>query len=253
MPRLKIISFILFFVLATQLYGQDVNTTINQARSLESSMNDEAAVSKYKEALQLQPGNIYAICKVSELSTRIASRSDADQQKQHNYFGIAKTYAKSAIQLAPQNSESNFVMALVMGRDALSGSGKEKIEAVKKLKQYADLSIKYDPNNFKAWYVLGKWYYEVSALNYFERTAVKIFFGALPKAEITDAISCFEKSKSINPGFILNYLALAKAYKKQDEIATAKQNLSSMISLPDQTADDAKLKNEGRDLLRKWN
>ncbi|MEP7253559.1 MAG: hypothetical protein ABI683_14305 [Ginsengibacter sp.] len=246
-------SFILFFVLSTQLYGQDVNTFINQAKFLESTMNDEAAVAKYLEALQLQPGNIYAVCKVSELSTRVGSRSDGNKRKQDNYFNTAKTYAQAAIKLAPQNSESNFVMALVMGRDALSGSGKEKIEAVKKLKNYADLSIKYDPGNFKAWYVLGKWYYEVSALNYFERTAVKVFFGALPRAEITDAISCFEKSKSINPGFILNYLALAKAYKKQDEIATAKQNLSSMISLPDQTADDAKLKNEGRDLLKKWN
>jgi tetratricopeptide (TPR) repeat protein len=140
-----------------------------------------------------------------------------------------------------------------MGRDAMNKSGKEKIDAVKDIKKYADLAIKYDSRNYKAWYVLGKWYYEINALNYFERTAVKLFFGALAPAHIDDAIHCFEKTKSINPGFVLNYLSLAKAYKKKDEEANAKQSLIAMLALPDKTQDDERIKNEGRDLLKKWN
>ncbi len=233
--------------------AQDINFYISQAGQYEAAMNDEEAIVKYKEALKIQPNNIFAICKASELCSRIGARFQNNEARQADYFSAARTYAQTALKLDPLNSESNFVMALVMGREAIIKGGKEKIMAVKDVKNYADLSIKYDPNNFKAWYVLGKWYYEVSALNYFERIAVKIFFGALPKAEIGDAIACFEKSKSINPGFVLNYLTLAKAYKRKDEKALARQNLAFAISLPEQTQDDAKIKSEARELLKKWN
>lgn len=250
---MKIFFFTSLIFLSQFLRAQDVNSYINLAEQYENAMNDEQAIIKYKEALKIQPNNIYAICKASELCNRIGARFKNDKAKQADYFAASKTYARAALKIDPLNSESNFVMALVMGREAIIKGGKEKIMAVKDVKNYADLSIKYNPNNFKAWYVLGKWYYEVSALNYFERTAVKIFFGALPKADIDDAIACFEKVKSINPAFALNYLSLAKAYKRKDESSVAKQNLSIMISLPEQTQDDAKIKSEGRELLRKWN
>ncbi len=250
---MKIIILVSLLFFSCLIYAQDINSYISQAGQYESAMNDEQAVVKYKEALKIQPNNIFAICKASELCSRIGARLKNDKAKQADYFAAARTYAQTALKLEPLNSESNFVMALVTGREAIIKGGKEKIMAVKEVKNYADLSIKYNPNNFKAWYILGKWYYEVSGLNYFERTAVRMFFGALPKAEIDDAIACFEKSKSINPGFVLNYLSLAKAYKKKDEEPKAKQNLASMISLPEQTQDDAKIKSEGRELLKKWN
>jgi tetratricopeptide (TPR) repeat protein len=250
---MKIIILVSLLFFSCLISAQDINSYITQAGQYESAMNDEQAVVKYKDALKIQPNNIFAICKASELCSRIGARFKDDKAKQADYFAAARTYAQTALKLEPLNSESNFVMALVTGREAIIKGGKEKIMAVKEVKNYADLSIKYNPNNFKAWYILGKWYYEVSGLNYFERTAVRVFFGALPKAEIDDAIACFEKSKSINPGFVLNYLSLAKAYKKKDKEPKAKQNLASMISLPEQTQDDAKIKSEGRELLKKWN
>lgn len=250
---MKIIIFFSLLIHSHLLIAQGVSSYINQARQYEAAMNDELAFVKYKEALKIQPDNIYAICKASELCSRIGARFKNDNVKQADYFSAAKTYAQTALQLEPLNSESNFVMALVKGREAIIKGGKEKIMAVKDVKNYADLSIKYNPKNFKAWYILGKWYYEVSSLNYFERTAVKIVFGALPKAGISDAIACFEKSKSINPGFVLNYLSLAKAYKKKDEEPIARKNLALMIALPEQTQDDARIKSEGRALLKKWN
>ncbi|MEP6597578.1 MAG: hypothetical protein ABJA71_16605 [Ginsengibacter sp.] len=250
---IKTIIAVLFLLASHLSFGQDVTSLIKQAEQFEASMNDALAILKYKQALKIQPDNIYVICKSSELCSRIGGRLKEDKVKQADYFAAAKIYAGTALKLAPHNSESNFVMALVMGREAMRKGGKEKIMAVKDIKNYAELSIKYNPQNYKAWYILGKWNYEVSALNYFERTAVKVFYGTLPKAGINDAIKCFEKSKTINPGFVLNYLSLAKAYKKKDEETMAKQNLAQMISLPEKTQDDAKIKSEGRELLKKWN
>ncbi len=248
------IKFLFFISLlaSSGLHAQDVNTIIKEADQLDASMNDAQAVVKYKEALKIQPTNVYTLCKCSELCSRIGGRLKDDKVKQDDYFSAAKTYARSALQLNPSSSEANFVMALVMGREAMRKGGKEKIEAVKDIKKYADLSIKYDSQNYKPWFLLGKWYYEINNLNYFERTAVKIFFGSLPPASIDDAIKCLEKSKSLNPGFIMNYLSLAKAYKKKDEENIAKQNITVMLTLPDKTQDDEKIKSEGKDLLKKW-
>lgn len=249
---MKSLFFISLCAFSGFLYGQDVSSIIKEADLLNASMNDAQAIIKYKEALKIQPSNIYALCKCSELCSRIGGRLKTDKVKQDDFYAAARIYAQSALQVNPLYSDANFVKALAMGREAMRKSGKEKIEAVKDIKKYADFAIQYDPQNYKAWYVLGKWYYEINALNYFERTAVKVFYGSLPPAGIDEAIRCFEKSKLINPGFVLNYLSLAKAYKKKDEENTAKQNLMVMFTLPDKTQDDEKIKNEGRDLLKKW-
>lgn len=249
---MKFFLFICLFGYTGFLHAQDISAILKKAELYEKSMNDAQAFSIYKEALKIQPSNIEALCKCSELSTRIAARLKDDKVKQDDYYREAKTYAQNALQVNPFYSDANFVMALVMGREAMKKDGKEKIAAVRDIKKYADLSLKYNPQNYKAWFVLGKWYYEINGLNYFERTAVKLFFGALPPASIDDAINCLEKVKSLNPSFILNYLSLAKAYKRKDEESIAKQNLMVMFNLPDKTEDDEKIKNEGRELLKKW-
>jgi len=248
----KIPFFICLLLLSGFLHAQDEKSLIKEAQDFETSMNDVSAIATYKNALKLNPSNVYLLCKCSELCSRIGGRMKDNKAQQEDFYKAAKTYAHTALQVNPQYSDANFVMALVMGTDAIRKGGKEKIEAVKDIKKYADLSLKYDPLNYKAWFVLGKWYYEINNLNYFERTAVKVFHGALPPATIEDAINCFEKVKSTNESFILNYLSLAKAYKKKDQENIAKQNLMVMFTLPDKTQDDEKIKNDGRDLLKKW-
>ncbi|MEO7119588.1 MAG: hypothetical protein ABIY62_00750 [Ginsengibacter sp.] len=248
----KIFFFTCLILFSGFLHAQNEKSLIKEAQDFETSMNDVRAIATYKDALKLDPSNVYLLCKCSELCSRIGNRLKDNKAQQDDFYQAAKTYAHTALQVNPQYSDANFVMALVMGTDALRKSGKEKIEAVKDIKKYADISVKYDPLNYKAWFILGKWYYEINNLNYFERTAVKVFYGALPPATIEDAIKCFEKVKSINESFILNYLSLAKAYKKKDEENIAKENLMVMFNLPNKTQDDEKIKSDGRELLKKW-
>jgi hypothetical protein len=50
----------------------------------------------------------------------------------------------------------------------------------------------------------------------------------------------------------MNYLSLAKAYKKDDKEDVARKNLMVMFTLPDKTSDDERIKKEGQELLKKW-
>ena len=66
------------------------------------------------------------------------------------------------------------------------------------------------------------------------------------------AIIAFEKSNSISNGFILNYLELAKAYKRNDQKNNAIASINKMLSMPNHTEDDAAIKEEGRRLLKDY-
>ena len=116
---MKIFLFFIALFSIVFLNAQDVNTLIKQGEQLESYMNDEQAIIKYKEALKLQPGNLYVICKCSELCSKIGGRNKADEKKMTDYYTAAKVYAERAIKLDQESSEANFVMAMVIGRTAM--------------------------------------------------------------------------------------------------------------------------------------
>ena len=245
--------FLIFFsvLCVFTLTAQDLAVIIKEADHLEEVPNEKAAFSKFKEALKIQPVNQYALNKCSELCSRLGKRQ-RDEKTMEEYYTAAKLYAGTALKVNPLNSESHCVMAIALGRSTLNKSGKEKIAAAKQIKQHVDAAIKNDPKNFKAWHVLGRWHYEISLLNAFERTAVKLFFGGFPPASLPQSILAFEKSQSLTGGFILNYFEMAKAYKKNDQRDKAIATLSKMLSIPNKTEDDPFIKEEGRELLREW-
>ncbi|MEO7044138.1 MAG: hypothetical protein ABI091_02440 [Ferruginibacter sp.] len=246
--------FFLFFLLTTSFYSviaQDINTVIKEANHLESIPDEKAAFEKFKEVLKIQPINLYELTKCSELCSRIGNR-EKDTKSRDNYYSAAIIYAQTALKVSPLSDDANVVMAIAVGRTVLIKSGKEKISAVKDIKRYADIALKTNPNNFKAWFILGKWNYEVSNLNMIERAATKIFFGGLPDASLKSAITDYEKAKALSPLFMLNYLELAKAYHKNDDTKMAIAQLNKLLTLPMQTQDDPRIKAEAQKLIQDW-
>ena len=251
MIKTVLISLLVVFGSAgvhTPLQAQNIPALMQQAQAFEKAFKDKEALKKYVEVLKYDPLNIDALCKTSELYNIIGKRMPTkDQQK--NYFRTGESYARKAIKVNPNHSEANFAMAISMGRIALVSSGKDKVAAVKEIKTYADKCIQLDPKNFKGYHVLGKWHYEVSDLNSFERWIVKITYGALPPSSLDESIKNYEKSKQLAPWFLLNYLELAKAYKRKGETNKARSLLEQLQKLPPAASDDVKIKSLGRELL----
>ena len=240
----------LLLILPFKVFSQDINVLTKEAEKLESSFHEYDALEKYKEVLRHQPTNLNALCRSSDLCSRIGHRQ-TDNSKKVDYFKAAKTYAEVAIKINAQSSEANFVMSLAMGRMAQISSGKEKIQYVNEIRKYAENTLKYDPNSFKAYHVLGKWNYEVSNLTPIERGLARLLFGGLPKASLRDAIRYYEKSKSIEPGFALNYLELAKAYHRSGQNEKARELLRKLETIPNKIEDDSRIKKEGIELMKK--
>ncbi len=243
----SILSFLILFV-PNFLAAQDIRILLQQAAAFERSFKDQEALQKYGEVLKVDPNNLTALCKTSELYSILGKRQSS-KDSQRTFYSKGQDFAKRALKVNPNSSEANFVMAISMGRMALISSGDEKIKAVKEIKTYADRCIQLDPNNYKGYHVLGKWHFEVSDLSSLERWLVKVTYGALPKASLADAIKYYEKSRQLNPGFLLNYLELAKAYERINESRKAKALLQQMLKLPPSSSDDVKIKGLGKKML----
>ena len=246
---MKTIILVFSFFLTCFVQAQEINKILGEAVTYESALDENKALVKYLQVYNLQPENLQILCRISELYSSIAGRIHNNNEQQEKYFNSAYYFASKALTVNPQSSDANFVMALFLGRTALKKSGRSKIDAVKNIKKFTDLSIRYNPSNYKSWFLLGKWYYEISGLNFFERTAVRMFYRDLPNATTNEAISAYRHSMQIMPSFIFNYLSLAKAYLRIGNKQKAKDLLVTMSKLPDRTADDPTIKVEGNVLL----
>jgi tetratricopeptide (TPR) repeat protein len=246
-----ILSSLLLSILPFENNAQDLNAVLNEAKHLETTFKDQEALDKYLEALRYQPTNLTALVKSSELYSKLGKRqSTKDKQKQ--FYISAKTNAQKALQVNPNSSDANFVMAVAIGRVTQIASGDEKIKGVKDIKSYAEKCIRLDANSYKGYHVLGKWHFEVSNLSSVEKWLVKVAFGSLPEASLDDAIRNYEKSKQLSPGFLLNYLELAKAYRRKDKDKKAVEYLEALLKLPDVTSDDATIRREAQKLLKEY-
>jgi tetratricopeptide (TPR) repeat protein len=233
-------------------FSQDINALIAEGNRLEFIPDEKAAFKKFKEVLKINPTNIYALNKCSELCSRIGQRETTNTKLRSDYYKAAVIYAESALKVDHKNSEANCVMAIALGRSSMSKSGRDKIDNAKEVKKYVDAAIAGDPKNFKAWHVLGRWQYEISNLNGLERGLVKVLYGALPPATLKQSIASFEKARALRPEFLLNYYEMARAYKDNDNKAKAIAYLQLMITLPNQTEDDPGIKIKAKALLKDW-
>lgn len=247
---MKLFSYILLLLFSSNIYSQNINTLVAEAAKLESSLDEKGAYEKYRQAYKLQPDNIAVLNKCSELCSRIGKR-ESNTSTRHGYYQNAKNYAEAALKIQPENGEANCVMAIALGCVALDASSREKVNAAKSIKKYLDKALQYDPSNFKAWHVLGRWHYELSELNMFERAAIKILFGGLPSSSFDQAITAFEKANTIK-AFAANNFEMARAYTKKGDRKKAIASLEALLQMPNTTEDDEPLKASARRLLAEW-
>lgn len=228
--------------------AQSVTDMMEEARQLEKQMKESDAFEKDKEILKIQPNDLDALNQASQLCSRIGNRQKSKDDKV-NYFNQAKSYAQKALAVNPNSADANLSMAIAMGRIALISGAKDKVAASKDIKKYAELAIKFNPQLGQAYHVLGKWNYEVANLNVFERGAAKMLFGGLPDGSLQNAVTNYEKCMQLDPGFLLNYYELARAYKANDQQDKAIDVLKKALTLRSITQDDASIKADCKKML----
>jgi tetratricopeptide (TPR) repeat protein len=232
-------------------FSQDANALAREADRLEDIPNEAAALNKFKEVLKLDPAHLHALCKSSELCSRIGSRETSTTNRDA-WFKAALAYANKAINASPLSDEANVSMAMILGKASLTKSGREKLKDAKLIKKHLETALKTNPNNYLAWHILGRWNYEISNISAIERAGARLFYGGVPQGSIKNAIMYLEKARTLSPYFVLNYLSLANAYHKDGQTAKAITLLKTIQPFPVNTEDDPAHKAEALKLIKDW-
>ncbi len=226
-----------------------MNSQMARADSLFDNYEEKQALKAYEKVLQDDPKNLKALWHSSLLYSRVGNRFD-EEQKEKEYYNLAKERAEQALDVDSSDTNANFVMAVAMGRMALIAGSKERVAASRDIKKYADRSIQADSTNPGPWHVLGRWNYEIANLNFAERLAANVLFGGVPDGASTEnAVEHINKAIELNPKFVLYYYDLAKAHEELGEDEKAIAACKTALEKPTLAIDDEKVKEDCRELI----
>jgi len=232
------ITFSLLLILPTiAKQNRGLQDKLQRADSLYHNYQDNQALSIYQDVLQQDSSVYVAVWRSSFLYARIGNRFDSKEKKKQ-YFKKSEKLAHKALQMKPDDAESNFVMAVAMGRMALISGPKDRVAASREIKKYAEKAARLDPQHSGAWHVLGRWNLEVANLNFAERMAANLLFGGIPEASNEKAVQYLQKAVSLRPDFILYRYDLARAYEKVGKEEKARDILVKALTLKPKTEDD---------------
>ncbi len=243
---MKIIYLLLLLLPVSRLTAQDVSYLIREAEQFEKDKKDDEAIKKYQEALQVSPSDERSLFKCSELSSIIGNRQ-SDKKMKADYYAAARTYAETVVKQYPNSADAHYAMALSLDK-SYTGT-KERLQKTGDILTHLNEALKIKPEHARSLYMMGKWNVEINGMNVAEKGALKTFFGGLPSASLPAAIEYFERARKADPNYLLNYLDLAKAYKKNGQSDKAIEILNRLIKLPPRTVDDFGYKAEGKTLL----
>ena len=106
---------------------------MESARKLQAEHEGAKELSVYLTVLEAVPDHFEALCAASHLYGQVAKRLDGKQRDQ--YCQRALTLAERALQLRPDDPESNFVTAWAYGGIAMISGVWKKAELAKNQKQ----------------------------------------------------------------------------------------------------------------------
>lgn len=245
----KIATVCCSLLLAAAAFAQDINVQLKEAVNFERQLKETEALNKYKEILTAAPANIGVLVKCVELSCSIGDRQQVKNDKHTNYTD-ALNYAQQAIAADSNSADANYAMSLVADKlITIETENKKVVELERQVKIYADKALALNASHARANYLEGKWNYDIVSLPWLKLAATKTLHKGFPDADIDSAITYMEKCRGFEQYFAANYLVLAKAYKFKKRPAQAVEVLNKLVKLPNRTANDAAIKQEGQQML----
>lgn len=244
-------SIIVLYFIVSSSFGQS-SDLFSEGLRLEKDFKVEAALNKYELFIKTHPNHAQALTHTSRMLSNIGGRLPLDKKEEKkNYYSRAKAYALKAIALNKTDTESHLAYIISLGlMTEVAGTPREKIQDAKVIREEAETLLKLDSVFAPAYFILGKWHFELARLNWFEQMACKLFFGGLPEGISMDAaIENFKKASILQPNTILFLYGEASACHYEGEDEKAIRLLKQALALPPKEPDDIPRKERCSQLL----
>lgn len=197
------------------------------------------ALEAYQQALAARPDS-------AELQRKVAKQyveMVLDERSHSGQLKLAEAGYASALkarELAPDDAEVRLTVGVAAARLAFySYNPRRKLELSRVARDEAAEAIKRNPRYALAWHMMGRWHYEMAALNPLLHMLAETIYGKLPDADYTQAVDHLRKAVELEPGRALFHAELGRAYLAAGRKTEARRELEKSLSLPRLTRDDA--------------
>jgi tetratricopeptide (TPR) repeat protein len=163
---------------------------------------------------------------------------------------LAIEYAKRAVALAPKSGEAHLALAICTGRVVNLVSNKTKVEYSRIVRDEVRLATELDPSLDFAWHVLGRWHQGVCTVNGVLRALIRVIYGGLPDASLTEAAECFEKAMKLKPDRLCHVIELGRTYALLGKYEEARKLIERGLAMPNREPDDPSTKLRGQATLK---
>ncbi len=239
-------------LLAQAILAQDVTAVIANAERDRAAFNATAALGRYESALATAPTPFVLLGRAAREGVDLGEAT-ANAATRTEYFAKGEGYARRAVTANPNGADGHFMLAVALGRTALSVGSRERVKYAAEIRSEALAAVKVEPTHAGALHVLGVWNAEIMRLNSFTRFAARKFLGGkvFEQASWPEAIRYMEAAVAADPARITHRLDLAVIYADTGDKARARTNCESVARMANTEFNDTRYKQECARLIQR--
>lgn len=248
----KIVLLIWIALPLSEAFAQRAHL-FGEGLAFEKEFKVEAAFEKFELAIRQNPKDSESLTHASRMLSTIGSRLPKTESNQkQELYEKAKVYAEKSIQLNPFDTENRLAYVISLGlQSEIATNPQDKVRYAQNIHNEATKILQLDSTFAEAYFILGKWQYELSRLNWMELMACRLFFGGFPEEiSLERALEYFQQANTYKQDYILFLFGLASAQHALGENEKATQTLQKALSLPLSEPDDTTRKERCQALLK---
>jgi len=214
--------------------AQDVATHITAGDAARCQRNAEQALVHFREALALDSASYDANWKASRVLVDLGlALPNAQKARRDTLYAEARAMAERAVRIDPNGADGHYMVAVAIGRVALTMGARERIRLARVIRDEALRATELNPRHDGALHVLGRWNAEIQRLPGITKFFARTFLGASIFKEATwqNSENYFNQAVAIEPDNIYHHLDLAETLVDMDRPADARTHLERVASL----------------------
>ncbi|MGD0484410.1 MAG: hypothetical protein ABSB58_07125, partial [Gemmatimonadales bacterium] len=184
------------------------------------------------------------------------SLPNAQKARRDSLYAEARQFAERAVRADPNGADGHYMVAVAIGRVALTMGARERVRLAKVVRDEALRATELNPRHDGALHVLGRWNAEIQRLPGITKFFARTFLGASIFSEATwpNSEMYFTQAVAIEPDNIYHHLDLAETLVDMEKYADARTHLERVAALPlGCDLNDPTYKQQAVDLLQRIN
>ena len=254
---MRVVPALFVLALAVRPLGAQLSVAEHNAAgdSAHATLNPEAALRHYQAALAADSTNYEALWKAGRATVDIAKQIEGDvdslKKRRDSLYSQARAYGEAAVRADSSRAEGHFIIAQALGRLSRTRGGKERVRFAKIIYDEASQAVQLDSSHDGAFHVLGAWNAEIRRLSGLQRFFAKALFGAgfMSQANWADAQRHLERAVALKPQNVFHHLELAEIYMDVGKFSAAREQLTTIATLPIGDVLDDEYKEDAVELL----